>query len=275
MEKIDLILQGPYEDFVDVLATHYQQLEFVDNVIISCWEDDKQVNSSLEVKIVRSTPPKDPGTGNRNLQIVSSLAGLNHSTSEYVVRIRSDQKYSLNSMRKMYSYFLENKERSLHFEDNFNKPFNSIVVGGIFSPFPFHPRDHIFWGNRLDLIDLFSLPLEVPSFVKKYGVERQYESYHYDKYVRTESYLGTHYCSNFNSRLKLFLKEPYNYLVDNSFYRDEAMKISDEITHKIFKTIPSSILELEWPRYGWTEYRFDSQRNIFGERWAEDFNYTT
>ena len=52
---------------------------------------------------------------------------------------------------------------------------------------------------------------------------------------------------------------------------DQALEISDEITHKIFKPVPSRILDLEWPKYEWTEYKVESQRDNFGERWEEDF----
>ena len=174
-------------------------------------------------------------------------------------------------MMEMYNFFMDNKKREFSFINDSAKPKNSIITGGVFSPFPFHPRDHIFFGHKEDLIDLFDIPHETPSFTKKYGIAKQYESEHYDKHIRTEAYIGTHYCSNFNTKLKDFLKEPELYLHDGAKNIDQALEISDEITHKIFKPVPSRILDLEWPKYEWTEYKVESQRDNFGERWEEDF----
>tara|TARA_B100000902_G_scaffold101940_1_gene104321 strand:+ start:9419 stop:11488 length:2070 start_codon:yes stop_codon:yes gene_type:complete len=270
-EKLDIVIQGKYDDYVDELAAHYKQLYFINNVIISCWKDDKQSSEKDRVRFVRSEIPIDPGTGNRNLQIESSYAGIKSAETEYVIKVRSDQKYTHESLTQMYNFFMKNKERSITFESNDAKPKNSIITGGIFSPFPFHPRDHIFFGNKSDLIDLFEIPHETPNFTLKYGIEKKYESEHYDKHIRTESYIGTHYCSNFNSDIKKYLKEPEKYLHDNSDNIKESLSVSDKITHKIFKPVPSRILNIEWPKYGWTEYWIDSQRDDFGERWEEDF----
>jgi len=262
-EKIDIVIQGQYDDYVDELIEHYKKLDFVNNIIVSCWEEDKESVSLNGVKFIRSKYPDDWGTGNRNLQIVSSLAGLKQVTTKYAVKIRSDQKYSHKCINDMYDYFIKNKESALKFESNKDKPKNSIITGGIFSPFPFHPRDHIFRGYKDDLIDLFNISLESSSNEKS--------NYDVTTNIRTESYIGTHYCSNFDNRLKLFLKEPEKYLYDNCEKINETLLISDKLTHKVFKSVPSNIIELEWPKYGWTKYKFDSQRERFGERWAEDF----
>jgi hypothetical protein len=262
-EKIDIVIQGQYDDYVDELIEHYKKLDFVNNIIVSCWEEDKESVSLNGVKFIRSKYPDDWGTGNRNLQIVSSLTGLKQVTTKYAVKVRSDQKYSHKCINDMYDYFIKNKESALKFELNKDKPKNSIITGGIFSPFPFHPRDHIFWGYKDDLIDLFNISLESSSNEKS--------NYDVTTNIRTESYIGTHYCSNFDNRLKLFLKEPEKYLYDNCEKINETLLISDKLTHKVFKSVPSNIIELEWPKYGWTKYKFDSQRERFGERWAEDF----
>ena len=270
-EKLDIVIQGQYNSYVDELINHYQQLYFINDVIVSCWEGDKAPAFREGAKFILSPTPEDPGTGNRNLQIKSSYEGLRAAKTKYAIKVRSDQKYSHACMMQMYNFFIDNKERQFSFINDNAKPKNSIITGGIFSPFPFHPRDHIFFGNREDLIDLFNIPHETPNFTEKYGIAKQYESEHYDKHIRTESYIGTHYCSNFNTKLKDFLEEPELYLHDGAKNIDQVLEISDEITHKIFKPVPSRILDIEWPKYEWTDYRVDSQRNDFGERWEEDF----
>lgn len=272
LENIDLVIQGKYTEYVEELIDHYKQLRYIDSVIISDFEDGivpKKREYLIHVTVPR---PDDEGTGNRNLQIATSYAGLKKVKTRYAIKLRSDQKYSLSCITKMYAYFLKNKERSLTFSSDNSKPKNSIITGGVFSPFPFHPRDHIFFGHKEDLIDLFNIPFDVPHFRKVYNIWDDNESLHYDKYIRTEAYIGSHYCSNFNDKIKDFLEKPELYLHDGAERRNEAMEISNQITHQIFKPVPSKILELEWPKYGWTEYKVQSQRDIFGERWKEDFN---
>jgi FkbM family methyltransferase len=270
-EKLDIVIQGKYNDYVDELINHYQQLYFVNNIIVSCWNGDKEPSAREGVKFKFSPLPEDPGTGNRNLQIKSSYEGLKCAKTKYAIKVRSDQKYSYNCMLQMYNFFIDNKERDLSYWPNNKMPRNSIITGGIFSPFPFHPRDHIFFGNTEDLIELFDIPHETPNFTKKYGIAKQFESNHYDKHIRTESYIGTHYCAKFNTKLKDFLKDPELYLHDGAKNIDQVLEISNEITHKIFKPVPSRILEIEWPKYNWQEYQISSQRDQFGEKWEEDF----
>ena len=71
-QKLDIVLQGQYNEYTDKLASHYKQLHFINNVIISCWETDKKEVLQDRVKFVRNAMLDDPGTGNRNLQIKSS-----------------------------------------------------------------------------------------------------------------------------------------------------------------------------------------------------------
>ena len=272
MESIDILLQGIYDDYTEELISHYLQLSFVNQIVVSFGPNDMEPKGTDRVIYIRNEYPSNPGTGNRNLQLVTSINGLDAITTDYAVKIRSDQKYSLKCMEDMWKYFLDNRVCDLSFEDLDSGPHGSIITGGNFAPFPFHPRDHIFRGHINDLINLFNIPLEEKSFSEVYGLSKFYESFFYDKHIRTECYIGSHYCSKFNSRIKKFLEEPENYLHDHSQHRDEAMKLSKEITHKIFKPVPEECIEMEWPKYGWDSYRFDSQRKVFGERWAADFS---
>ena len=172
-ELIDIVLQGQYTDYTDVVANHYLELPFVNRVIISCWEHDKEDVTNPRIKFIRSKFPEVVGSGNRNLQIVSSLTGLQSVDTEFSVKIRSDQKYSHSAMTRMYEHFFRNKERVITFQDDETKPRNRIFVGGSFPEFPFHPKDHIMWGNTEDLIDVFSLPLEQHSIYTRAGIQQK------------------------------------------------------------------------------------------------------
>jgi hypothetical protein len=269
--KIDIVLQGQYNDYVDELTFHYLNLPFVNNIIISYWQgDNKHEITHPRIKYVKSPLPNDYGTGNRNLQIVSSLAGLKAVETEFAIKMRNDQKFTFDSMMKMYSFYQENKERVISFEHDNSKPKNRICVAGNFTPFPFHPRDHVFFGNTEDLIDLFDIPLDTPSIQSKINIKKEELDQYYDCYIRSESYIGSHYCSNFDTTIKKWLLTPEKYLYDNALNYNEAKSLSDKLTPQIFKSFPKEGIDLEWPKYGWNTYPYKMQQDVFGEYWHED-----
>ena len=126
------------------------------------------------------------------------------------------------------------------------------------------------WGNTEDLIDVFSLPLEQHSIYTRAGIQQKDYWKYYKYFVRTESYIGAFYCANFDERIRIFLLEPKDYLYDEAKCRDEAMSVSEWLVPKVFKSFPKEFNDIEWPKYGWTEYPFENQRDQFGERWDED-----
>ena len=72
-----------------------------------------------------------------------------------------NQPLTFKNLEKFY------KEKKLSFYYDEKKPKNRICVSGNFAEFSFHPRDHLFWGNREDLIDLFALPLDTWAITDK------------------------------------------------------------------------------------------------------------
>lgn len=267
---IDIVLQGQYSPYVLETAKHYLNLDFVNKVIISCWEQDNIPNwYSKDIKIVKNKLPKTNGTGNRNYQIVSSLNGLQHVQTKYAVKMRNDQRYDLDSMKNMFDFFHANKERLITFEGDETKPKNRILVSGMFEGFPFHPRDHVFWGNVEDLIDIFDIPLDPRGIEDIVKMKREDYWKYYDCYIRTESYIGSHYCSNFNEKIKKYLLKPDQYLYDNSPYYNEALNLSKDLSKKVFKSFPKNGIDLEWNKYNWPTYPYESQYERFNERWHE------
>jgi hypothetical protein len=256
-EKIDIVLQGKYSDYVLETANHYLELDFVNNIIISCWKgDDLPVIKNNRIKVVYNTEPKNPGTGQRNLQIVSSLNGIIKATTNTVIKMRNDQRYTLDSMYKM---------------NDFYKRDGRIYVAGNFKDLLYHPRDHIFWGQKDSLIKLFDIPLENWALqdVVKLNHPGEYALY-YDKYIRTETYIGAHYAAKHDHAVDAYLQTPHWYLYDNASKWNEAKKHSDDIMPKLFKTFPREGIELAWPKYFWKKYPYDNQKDKFGEVWHED-----
>jgi hypothetical protein len=253
MEKIDLVLQGKCDDHTYEIAQSYQRLDFVNNVIISCWENDieRKIDGIVEV---RSKDVEFPGVGNRNRQIKSSLVGIRAATTEFCVKLRSDQKISLDSMRLMHEFYQKHRERELVFADNPDKPRNRICVAGIFRPFPFHPRDHIFWGNREDLIEVFDIPYDMVSLNEDYT-----------KYLRAEAYLCVWYFAKFDPTIEEYIRHPTEYLVDGAPRVNEALVKSEALGAKVFKPFPR--IEFEWPKHGMKTYHYDYTERVLGEYW--------
>jgi hypothetical protein len=269
--EIDIVLQGKYSNYVLETAEHYLKLDFVNKVIISCWVDDMLPTPKNErIVFIQNNYPSVNGTGNRNLQIVSSHGGLKHVTTDFAIKMRNDQRYDLDSMNKMYTFFHNNKERVTTFEGDKTKPKNRILVAGMFEGFPFHPRDHVFWGHKEDLIDIFDMPLEPLGIEDKVKMKREDYWKYYDCYIRTESYIGSHYASKFDERIKKWLLKPDQYLYDNAPNHSEALVLSENLSKKIFKSFPKEGIDLEWDKYNWPTYPYDSQYSRFNERWHED-----
>jgi hypothetical protein len=269
--EIDIVLQGKYSDYVLETAKHYLELDFVNNVIISCWNDDKiPVINDSRIVFIQNNYPTVNGTGNRNLQIVSSYGGLKYVTTDFVIKMRNDQRYDLVSMVNMYKFFHENKERVVTFEGDVNRPKNRILVAGMFEGFPFHPRDHVFWGHIDDLLDLFDVPLEQLGIEDRVRMKREDYWKYYDCYVRTESYIGTHYASKFDEKIKRWLLKPDQYLYDNAPNISEVLELTQNLGKSIFKSFPKEGIDLKWDKYEWDTYPYDSQYNRFNERWHEN-----
>lgn len=137
--KFDLIIQGPLNqtslDKVDELSQEFE------NVIISHWDcDDFQYSSVVRDNITIISQPL-PGREKTHgvikdstfyYSICSTFLGLQSCTSEYTIKMRSDE---------IYSDFTVLKEKLLEDDEKF-------VFGNIFakpwSHSPYHIGDHLF-----------------------------------------------------------------------------------------------------------------------------------
>ena len=259
LEKMDIVLQGQYEEYTDEIVDEYLKLPFVNNIIVSCWNDDRPDNyHSPRVKYARSSYPLTPGTCNKNLQITTSFAGIKLCKTKFSAKMRSDQKYDYNSMMNMYEFLMEN-----HTE-------GKIFVAGIYPSLLFHPRDHIYWGETKDLYYLFDIPLEYNSLSDKVRIGK-YELAQYANYLtRPETYIGAHYCTKFDDRIKKMLIEPEKYLYDAAPLWNDAYEISTQVLPKAFKVFPRTGIDLVWPKRDVYSYPYDQQKLHSNECWHED-----
>ena len=258
VDKMDIVIQGKYDNDTDDIILNYLKLPFINNIIVSCWVDDKPfTHYGTMIKLIRSYYPNSHGTDNRNLQIISSLTGLKETVTPFVIKMRSDQLYAQESMMLMYDYFKRNYESK------------TLFVAGIYPKLLFHPRDHTFWGARKDVLALFEVPLEVNGIAERLRLTKEQLFYHYHEFVRSETYLGSHYIARFEPEIEEYLKAPNEYLYDNSPKWNIAKETSDRITHKYFKPFPREGVDLQWKRKGWNSYPYYEQHEHYGESWAD------
>lgn len=269
-KKHDIVIQGPYTDFTDYIVESYLKLPFVNKIIISCWDDNKIPKNSRKVKVIRNKYPQSSGTDNKNLQIVSSLNGLRKCESDFAIKVRSDQRFTYDSMMKMYDFFIENIGKDLSYEFNPEKPNSKIFVAGFHPNLLFSVRDHLFWGYTDDLIDLFDIPLETNSLIDYIKVPKKRLINYTHRFTRTETYLGAHYCANFCEQINFFLLNPYEHLFDNCFYWDSVKQISDKFTPVAFKSFPKNLIQLEWVNWRPDGFYFDFESFLNTSSWHED-----
>ena len=258
-KKIDVVLQGKYDSTTREVIKNYLQVPFINNIIVSCWKTDEEVEAGDRIKVVRNDDPQTWGTDNRNLQIVSSRNGLDLVTTEVAVKMRSDQIYDHESMERMMKFYLDNCDHE-----------EQLFVAGMYPNLLFHPRDHIFWGKTKALKNLFDAPLEINGFGDKSKLPKSELWKYYKYFIRTETYIGGHYCSKIDSRVKELFDKPDKYLYDEAPEWNYAKKLSDEVGRKAFKSFPRTGIDLKWPKKQLATYPYDDQENGYFEQWSEN-----
>lgn len=258
-DLIDIVIQGKYQKHTDVIVEAYDKLDFVGNIVVSSWVgDDKPKPISNAVRYVHNPYPQSPGTDNRNLQIISSREGLKRVSSDVAVKMRSDQFYSSDSMKLMYDYYMEHKDKH-----------DCIFVAGTFPDLIFHPRDHLFWGKTEKLRMLFDVPLEYNGFVDRVNVKKDGLAKWYTHFTRSETYIGTHYAAKYDDSINLYLLEPHKYLHDNAEGWGVAHAKSQAMMPTLFKSFPRTGINLYWMSKN-MPYPYANQKTYYNECWSED-----
>ena len=260
--KIDIVLAGHYDESTKDIIESYLKLSFVNKIILSSWESDKEKVDFYDDRIeyVWNEFPTTAGTDNRNLQIITCQNAIGKVSTKYCAKMRTDQKYTDQSMIKMYEYF----------SDHVNSE-GTIFVAGLYPSLLFHPRDHIFWGLKENIEELYDIPLEYNGFSDKVNVSKKDLWKYYNYFVRTETYIGVRYCMKYDESIIKFILDSEKYLHDNSEGWQEAHSVSQKVLTKAFKSFPREGIDLEWKRKELTSYPYDDQKNGYGECWAEDF----
>ena len=177
MNKISVIIQGPIiwdltkpKGLPTTFYSIEQARKIIPNceIILSTWEGEKTDLLNYD-KIIKSTDPGPQGKSkqnsipnNVNRQITSTVAGLKAATYEFSLKIRSDTILTSNR-------FIEKFNRTPPPDAKWALFKQKIISNNLSSrnpralpntPLCFHPADHAHYGNTIDLLTLWDIPLQ-------------------------------------------------------------------------------------------------------------------
>lgn len=254
---LTVVMQGNITPWTEQFAKRYYEFPFVSEVILSTWEGEEIPEfCKHNLLILRNKKPDNPGHGNRNLQIVSSLAGLKAVLTPWAVKVRTDMFFP--ELTRMW--FFARAQKLIH--SNKIKAFPL----SLYRNFAFHPRDHLFMGETKDVLSVFKIPLDPmpPQNNENYQVV-----------CRSETYIGSFayddkIANKRNWRYE-FYKEPKEYLTDNAHQKNKSFEIyfSKIREKKVF--IPFPRVNIEWPKWYPNGYPFDMLEQVYGEMYFEKF----
>ena len=169
-----------------------------------------------------------------NYQIVSSRNGLEKCETDRVIKMRSDQTIPIEEMIRMKKFYEENIKG--------NEVFVLGLMGLEFPSHPYHPQDHVFWGDTEQVKEIFDIPLSNWTTYLADGRED------FSKNMRSPIYLGVHKYARISEIAKQHLEDPFEYLLDNAPKRDEAFEEYSKIKDQCFKSFPP--INLNWHKFG-------------------------
>lgn len=250
-QDTDIILQGPisktivngaYIDTLDI-ANEFTKAWFVNNVIISTWEDEnipQKYQDNKKIIIIKHEKIK-PHLNNMNLQLKSTKEGLKLCNSTFAVKFRSDQYIYPNSFNMMKSFvdFYVDDVKSKYI--NGKKPKGYVFVHGIDTNNPYLPQDHIWWGYTEDIKEVFSCDyLQEEIFDLPPNNDHSY----YENKLNMPSWIGLNYMKKFDERIQIHFDNQSEFLYTISPKRKEALSVSEETRDKMFKTFPK--IDMLW-----------------------------
>tara|TARA_R110000744_G_scaffold191064_1_gene310324 strand:+ start:334 stop:1134 length:801 start_codon:yes stop_codon:yes gene_type:complete len=250
-KRIDIVIQGGIWPTTGRTVETYLQLPFVNNVIVSTWEHEFEKIDFKASKFVYSTPPEKDGGGNLNHQIISSHNGLKECETDVVIKMRSDQTIPIEEMIRMKKFYEENIKG--------NEVFVLGLMGLEFPSHPYHPQDHVFWGDTEQVKEIFDIPLSNWTTYLADGRED------FSKNIRSPMYLGVHKYARISEITKRHLEDPSEYLLDNAPKRNEAFEEYSKIKDQCFKSFPP--INMIWHKYGGQNYPYSFYYEQ-GERYA-------
>ena len=254
MIKLDIVLQGLCSDFTETLIREYSKLNFVNDIVLSSYKDSLSFSLPSNVNFI-DNDMVPAGIGNRNLQINSSRNGLAAINNKYVIKMRTDQLIREASMYKIYEYWLKNDDPENRVAVP-NMPMGRIYTLGMYKKFPYHPRDHVFWGFTSDVKNIFDIPFDDGTKTIQ----------NYVNYVRTEAYIGQYYYARYYPEIQEHIDNPLIFLTDEATRRNEALSKDFAVRDNLFLPFPR--ISMQWPKYNLNEYHYHIGEQ-YSEYWAD------
>lgn len=151
-------MQGPADAETAGIIKTYRKKFPNSEIILSTWEGINQHSPEID-KIIANKDPgnliskKDPLINcNINRQIVSSKAGVNAASRDYILKVRSDIAAKNSSIIKKYNQYDDGGGRILIGNSSAKNP------DGLYKAY-FHFSDWYMLSNKKNIIDLFEIPL--------------------------------------------------------------------------------------------------------------------
>jgi hypothetical protein len=242
---MDIVLQGSCSNITKFIIEEYKKLPFIENIILSSYENTICFDIPKHIVFLHNDPVEPAGLGNRNLQINTSKNGLAKVNSENCIKMRTDQYIRPHSMNMMYDYWMKNKAD------------HRVFVLGMYTAFPYHPRDHVFWGRAKDVQMIFNIPFDID--------RGSIQDYSYN--TRAETYIGQFYYARFDNSIYEHILNPSIFLTDLAPRKQEALDKDFSIRNQLFQPFPR--ISMAWPKFNLTEYHYDLGQQ-FTEYWGEE-----
>jgi hypothetical protein len=260
-KKIDIVVQGGIWPITNEVLTYYTQLPFVNNVILSTWVNEKYDSLINWPNVVRTDKPENGGQCNINLQLISSLKGVEVCEADVIVKCRSDQKIYDHCFTDLYEFFVSQFDTcsKLQYIDSSDTG-DPIFVWGNNRTYPYCPQDHFFMGSKKSLVELFNCPL---SENPVRGTHSTYGDHHAQadgnlqwetEDLRPNIHIGAHYCGKFSKTAKHHIDNYRQYLVDKAPQRLAAETESARIRDIVFKVMPR--VDIFWEKTPDNKYPF-------------------
>lgn len=166
INSLSIIIQGEVLPHINRQLAEIRKIFSHAEIIVSTCSKPKVDIFGADKVIVSDDPGffyyskrEDERLNNVNRQIVNTLAGIKAATKDYVFKLRSD--FLLNG-KDFLNYF----EQFPLFDEKYKVFEHKILACSYFSrnprdkrSYPFHPSDLVFFGKRVDLLNLFDIPL--------------------------------------------------------------------------------------------------------------------
>ena len=248
-KKTGIVIQGPIVPMITVkMCKRYKALYPETTIVLSTWQNQNSNDLAsireMGIHVLENVIPEHAGPTNVNLQIKSTISGINYCKSlkcEYVLKNRSDVLLSADA-------FLENLHTLI---STFSKNSNKIVIPS-YNSFLFRlysPTDQIQFGKINDLEEFWSSPT-VEKDTKDFRFAESYllrgylaQSNRETKDTITDSLLvlRDHFIVADNESLGLVLNKGTKTDVSNRWGKQGFPEINSQITFWMWLDLESNL----------------------------------